>query len=84
VPTASTPSSDNIAALRATLLAEQATRRVAEQQASGAEAIIAHLKLLIAEMRYDWFGISSGRGPPGLTISRARNRSTLIVVYASL
>ena len=62
MPTASTPPSDDVAALRAALLTEQVARRVAEQRASGAEAIIAHLKLLIAQMRHDRFGASSERG----------------------
>jgi len=62
VPTASTPAIDDVATLRAALLAEQAARRVAEQRASGAEAIIAHLKLVIAQMRHDRFGASSERG----------------------
>jgi transposase len=62
VPTASAPLYDDVAALRAALLAEQAARRTAEQRASGAEAIIAHLKLVIAQMRHDRFGASSGRG----------------------
>ena len=59
---ASTPAIDDVAALRAALLAEQAARRVAEQRASGAEAIIAHLKLVIAQMRHNRFGASSERG----------------------
>ena len=62
VPTASIPAADDIAALRAALLAEQAARRAAEQRASGAEAVIAHLKLVIAQMRHDRFGASSERG----------------------
>lgn len=37
-------------------------RRQAEQRASGAEAVIAHLKLLIAKMRHERFGASSERG----------------------
>ena len=61
VPTASTPAIDDVATLRAALLAEQAARRVAEQRASGTEAIIAHLKLVIAQ-RHDRFGASSGGG----------------------
>ena len=62
MPTASTPAIDDVAALRAALLTEQAARRVAEQRASAAEAIIAHLKLVIAQMRHDRFGASSERG----------------------
>jgi len=62
VTTASTPPADDLAALRAALLAEQAARRHAEQRASGAEAVIAQLKLLIAQMRHERFGASSERG----------------------
>lgn len=54
--------SDTIAALQAALLAEQAARRAAEQRASGAEALIAQLKLMIAKMRHERFGASSERG----------------------
>ena len=63
------PVPDNIEALRAALLheraalaAEQLARREAEAPASGAEAIVAHLKLLIAKLRHDRFGASSERG----------------------
>ena len=62
MPIASTPAAEDVATLRAALLAEQAARRVAEQRASGAEAIIAHLKLVISQMRHDRFGASSERG----------------------
>ena len=41
------PSPDDIAALRAALAAEQLARREAEARASGAEAMVAHLKLLM-------------------------------------
>ncbi len=60
---------DDIEALRAALLqeraalaAEQLARREAEARASGAEAMVAHLKLLIAKLRHEQFGASSERG----------------------
>jgi hypothetical protein len=53
---------DDINALRAALAAEQLARREAEARASGAEAMIAHLKLMIAKLRHDRFGASSERG----------------------
>jgi hypothetical protein len=53
---------DDIAALRAALVAEQLARREAEACASGAEAMVAHLKLLIAKLRHEQFGTSSERG----------------------
>ena len=40
---------DDIAALKAALTAERAARQQAEARASGAEAMVAHLKLLIAK-----------------------------------
>ena len=46
-------------ALRAALAAEQQARREAEARASGAEAMVAHLKLLIAKMKRDRFGASA-------------------------
>ncbi|WP_459698351.1 transposase domain-containing protein, partial [Acidisoma sp. C75] len=49
-------------ALRAALAAEQSARREAEARATGAEAMVAHLKLLIAKLRQDRFGASSERG----------------------
>jgi transposase len=51
-----------IDALRAALAAEQQARRQAEARAVGAEAMIAHLKLLIAKLRHDRFGASAERG----------------------
>ena len=48
--------------LRAALVAEQQARREAEARASGAEAMVAHLKLLIAKMKRDRFGASAERG----------------------
>jgi len=62
VTSAPAPVPDDVAALRAALLAEQAARRAAEQRASGAEAVIAQLKLMIAKMRHERFGASSERG----------------------
>ncbi len=56
------PASDEVAALRAALAAEQSARREAEARASGAEAMGVHLKLLIAKLRQDRFGASSERG----------------------
>ena len=53
---------DDIAALRAALAAEQLARREAEARASGAEAMVAHLKLLIARLKRSKYGASSERG----------------------
>jgi transposase len=47
---------------RAALIAERAARREYEARASGAEAMVAHLKLLIAKMKRDRFGASAERG----------------------
>jgi transposase len=60
----STPdtSPDGIDALRAALAAERLARREAEARASGAEAMVAHLKLLIAKLKRDKYGASSERG----------------------
>ena len=49
-------------ALRAALAAEREARVAAEARATGAEAMIAHLKLVIAKLRHDKFGASSERG----------------------
>lgn len=51
-----------IETLRAALVAERAARIDAETRASGAEAMIAHLRLVIAKLRHDKFGASSERG----------------------
>ena len=56
------PISDDVTALRAALVAEQLARREAEARASGAEAMVAHLKLMIAKLRHEQFGASSERG----------------------
>ena len=53
---------DDIEALRAALVAEQVARREAEARAAGAEALVLHLKLLIAKLKHDKFGASSERG----------------------
>ena len=53
---------DDIAALQTALLAERAARQQAETRASGAEAMVAHLKLLIAKMKRERFGQSAERG----------------------
>ena len=52
---------DDIDALRAALAAERAARHKAEARATGAEAMIAHLKLLIAKLQRDRFGQTSER-----------------------
>jgi transposase len=53
---------DDIDALRAALAAERLARREAEARAAGAEAMVAHLKLLIARLKHDKHGASSERG----------------------
>jgi len=53
---------DEIDALRVALAAERTARQQAEARASGAEAMVAHLKLLIARMKRDRYGQSSERG----------------------
>jgi transposase len=53
---------DDIDALKAALTAERAARREFEARASGAEAMVAHYKLLIAKLKRDRFGASSERG----------------------
>src|SRR3954462_5251830 len=59
---AAAPVPDDVTALRAALAAEQLARLEAEARASGAEAMVAHLKLLIAKLRHERFGASSERG----------------------
>ena len=51
-----------IAALQTALTAEHAARQQAEARASGAEAMVAYLKLLIAKMKRQRFGQSAERG----------------------
>ncbi|WP_245705011.1 transposase [Belnapia rosea] len=52
---------DDIVALRAALAAAELARQEAEARATGAEAMVAHLKLLIAKLKHDRFGASSER-----------------------
>jgi transposase len=52
----------DIGALQSALLAERAARQQAEARASGAEAMVTHLKLLIAKMKRERFGQSAERG----------------------
>jgi len=52
---------DDIAALRAALATAELARQEAEARATGAEAMVAHLKLLIAKLKHDRFGASSER-----------------------
>ena len=56
------PSADAIDTLKAALADERAARQQAEARASGAEATVAHLKLLIARMKREQYGQSSERG----------------------
>ena len=51
----------DITALQAALTAERLARQEAEARATGAETIVAHLKLLIAKLKHDRFGASSER-----------------------
>ena len=53
---------DDIEALKAALLAERAARRESEARAAGAEAMVAHLKLMIAKLKREQYGASSERG----------------------
>src|ERR1700749_2792487 len=53
---------DEIEALKTALAAEHRARREAEARAAGAEAMVAHLKLLIAKLKHDRFGAASERG----------------------
>jgi len=52
---------DDIESLKAALSAERAARQLAEVRVSSAEAMIAHLKLMIAKYKRDKFGQSSER-----------------------
>lgn len=56
------PPPEDIAALAAALSAEREARLEAEARAAGAEAMVAHLKLMIAKLRRERFGQSSERG----------------------
>ncbi len=53
---------DDIVALHAELTAERAARREAEARAIGAEAMVTHLKLVIAKLEHHRYGASSERG----------------------
>ena len=53
---------DAVDALKAALVAERSARQQAEARASGAEAMVAHLKLIIAKLRRESFGPSAERG----------------------
>src|ERR1700716_295986 len=55
----SEPIPSGVEALRTALVAERQARREAEARASGAEAMVAHLKLLIAKMKRDRFGAAA-------------------------
>jgi hypothetical protein len=46
---------NDIAALRVALAAERLARQEAEARATGAEVVVAHLKLLIAKLKHDKF-----------------------------
>jgi hypothetical protein len=52
----------DITTLQAALAAERLARQEVEARATGAEAMVAHLKLLIAKLEHDKFGASSERG----------------------
>jgi transposase len=62
VNTTSNSLPDDVDALKAALLAERAARHEFEARASGAEAMVAHLRLLIAKMKRARFGASAERG----------------------
>ena len=53
---------DVVDALKAALAAERSARQQAEARASGAEAMVAHLKLVIAKVRRERFGPSAEHG----------------------
>ena len=53
--------SHDVDQLRAELLAERAARRASEARALGAEAMVAHYKLMIAKLNRERFGSSSER-----------------------
>jgi transposase len=53
---------DVVDALKAALAAERSARQQAEARALGAEAMVAHLKLVIAKLRRERFGPSAERG----------------------
>lgn len=53
---------DDVEVLKAALLSERQARHQAEAQASAAQILVAHLKLLIAKLRREQYGQSSERG----------------------
>ena len=53
---------DGVDVLKAALAAERQARQEAEARATGAEAMVAHLKLVIAKLRRERFGPSAERG----------------------
>jgi transposase len=53
---------DDIDALRAELVEERAARREAEARAVGAEAMVTHLKSVIAKLEHHRYAPSSERG----------------------
>ena len=53
---------DGLDALKAALVTERQARQEAEARATGAEAMVAHLKLVIAKLRRERFGPSAERG----------------------
>ena len=53
---------DDLETLKAALLSERSARQAAEARAVGAEAMVTHLKLMIAKLRRDRFGQSAERG----------------------
>ena len=59
--TPSDPLPDDVATLQAALVAARDAVRQAEARASGAEAMVAHLKLMIAKLRRERFGPSAER-----------------------
>ena len=61
MPTAPDSTAHDTAALRAALTDAELARQEAEARATGAEAVVVHLKLLIAKLRHDRFGASSKR-----------------------
>jgi len=61
VTTPSDPLPDDVATLQAALVAARDAVRQAEARASGAEAMVAHLKLMIAKLRRERFGPSAER-----------------------
>ena len=53
---------DDVGALKAALASERQARREAEAQATASQALVAHLKLLIAKLRREQYGQSAERG----------------------